>query len=76
VTRLTEGNGQNQDRELCVLRYDVLVPFAFLFLVLILISLFFLFIYVTICLLSLGFIFFIALSILNVQIVYKTPMNV
>ena len=27
INRLTKGNGQNQANELCVLRYNVLVPF-------------------------------------------------
>ena len=38
VNRLIEGNGQNQAKELCVLRYNVLVPFLFLFFVLVFIS--------------------------------------
>ena len=32
MNRLTEGNGQNQDKEFCVLRYNVLSPFSFSFL--------------------------------------------
>ena len=63
MSRLTEGNNQNQAKEVCVLRYNVLVPFLFLFHVLISISLCFLFVYVIICLFSLGFPFSVILSI-------------
>ena len=65
MNRLTEGNNQNQVKELCVLRYNILVPFLFLFHVLIFISLCFLFVYVIICLFSLGFPCFVILSILG-----------
>ena len=51
MNRLTKGDGQNQVKELCVLRYNLLGPF--LFLVLIFIFLIFLFLYVIICLFSL-----------------------
>ena len=50
VNRLTEGNDQNHAKELCVLRYNILVPFLFLFHVLIIISLCFLFVFIIVCL--------------------------
>ena len=67
LNRLTEGNVQNQAKELCVLRYNILVPFLFLLHVLIFISLcfFFFFFYVIICLFRLGFLCFFILSILG-----------
>jgi len=65
VNRLAEGNGQNQAKELCVLRYNILVPFLFIFFDLIFISSFFFFVYVIICLDSLGFLSFIVLSMLG-----------
>ena len=52
MNRLTKGNSQNQAKELCVLRYNVLVPF--LFFVLIFFSLFSLFVCFITCLFSLG----------------------
>ena len=48
ANRLIEGNGQNQVKELYVLRYNVLVPFHFLFLAVIL------FVYFLLYLFSLG----------------------
>ena len=65
VNRLTEGNVQNQAKELCVLRYNILVPFLFLLHVLIFISLCFFFVYVIICLFRLGFLCLFILSILG-----------
>ena len=54
MNRLTEGNSQNQAKELCVLRYNVLVHFPFLFFILIFFSLFSLFVCVINYLFSLG----------------------
>ena len=53
VNKLTEGNGQTQAKELCVLRYKAFPLFSFS-LFWFLFSLFLLFVYVIACLFSLG----------------------